>query len=418
MKIKVQDKYKILSLDGGGAWALVQAKALGKIFGDIPGREILGNFDLVIANSGGSIVAAGLAENFKPSEIQQLFLDEQIRKSIFSSLGVTEKSLMTWVTRLFGIGPKYSAKDKYEALKDLLPELSKIPLTEVPAFIPGARNTQFMVTAFDYYRNRARFFRSNMKSNSKTANLVNSRRRNVPRRPDPVTFVQAIHAASNAPVNYFDKPALIEFETSKGVVKRHFWDGAVGGYNNPVLAGVVEAISNGIATNRIHILSIGTGIKYLPKQDVFDTAYEELVIRFDKPSFTKDLIKMTSSILSDPPDAASYTSYAIVEPTLPSKSARLVRMCPVIQPSLHLKESVPMWDVPNEFSFSEFRDLLELEMDATEPYDITLIDKMTDLWLNDQTLNQPIRNDKYLRCLLGHNTFGEAFKDLEEWVFD
>jgi len=414
-KTKV-DKYKILSLDGGGSWALVQAMTLKRIFGDIPGREILAKFDLVIANSGGSIVAAGLAENYKPSELEALFLNEATRKSIFSNLGFTQKSFITHVTRLFGIGPKYSSEAKYHGLKKVLPELSKIPLTQVPALIPGDRNTQFVVTAYDYYRNRARFFRSNMKSFSKTANLANRRRRNVPKNPDPATFVQAIHAATNAPVNYFDKPAKIEFETSRGIVERYFWDGAIGGYNNPVLGGVIEALSNGIQGEQIDILSIGTGIKYLPKQDVFQSAYEELVIRFDKPSLTKDLLKITSSILSDPPDAASYTSYTIIDPSLPAKSPRFVRLCPVIQPSLKLVENIPTWDIPDGFSFPEFRDLLNLQMDAIENEHVRLIQKMTQLWLDDQTLNQPIRNDKYLRCLLGHNTFGEAMEDLKEWL--
>ncbi len=408
-------KYKILSLDGGGSWALVQAKALGRIFGDIPGREILAKFDLVIANSGGSIVAAGLAENYKPSQLEDLFLKKEIRQSIFSNLGLTERSLIGMITRFFGIGPKYSTQAKYEGLKNVLPQLSQVPMTEIPALIPGDRNTQFMVTAFDYYRNRARFFRSNMQSASKTVNLT-GRRRTVPKNKDSATFVQAVHAATNAPVNYFNKPAKITFKTSKGKVNRHFWDGAVGGYNNPVLAGVVEALSNGVNPDDIHILSIGTGIKYLPKQDVFQSAYEELVIRFDKPTLTKDLIKMTSSILSDPPDAASYTSYTILEPTLPSKSKRFVRMCPVIQPRLHLIDGVPTWDVPDGFSFPEFRDLMNLDMDAVEDKPIRMIQKTTELWLDDRTLNQPIRNDKYLRCLLGHNTFGEALKDLQTWM--
>jgi hypothetical protein len=125
---------------------------------------------------------------------------------------------------------------------------------------------------------------------------------------------------------------------------------------------------------------------------------------------------MTSSILSDPPDAASYSSYTIVEPSLPAKSKRFVRLCPVIQPSLKLKENVPTWDVPDGFSFMQFKNLLELEMDAVEDGDVQLIKKMTDLWLDNETLNQPIRNDKYLRCLLGHNTFGEGLEDLRTWL--
>jgi uncharacterized protein len=45
--------YRILSLDGGGSWALIEIRALMEIYGDRSGREILSEFDLVAANSGG-----------------------------------------------------------------------------------------------------------------------------------------------------------------------------------------------------------------------------------------------------------------------------------------------------------------------------------------------------------------------------
>lgn len=65
--------YRILSMDGGGTWSIIQIKALKHLFGDLLGREILQKFDLVAANSGGSIIAAGLAENYRPSELEQFF---------------------------------------------------------------------------------------------------------------------------------------------------------------------------------------------------------------------------------------------------------------------------------------------------------------------------------------------------------
>jgi hypothetical protein len=38
------EDYKILSLDGGGSWALIEARALAVLFGGAtPGREILGH---------------------------------------------------------------------------------------------------------------------------------------------------------------------------------------------------------------------------------------------------------------------------------------------------------------------------------------------------------------------------------------
>jgi uncharacterized protein len=64
--------YKILSLDGGGSWALVQASVLLDIYGDIRGHELLRQFDLAIANSGGSLVLACLCNDMKLTEVNCL----------------------------------------------------------------------------------------------------------------------------------------------------------------------------------------------------------------------------------------------------------------------------------------------------------------------------------------------------------
>jgi len=40
--------YKILSLDDGGSWALVQARVLIDIYGDTNGHELLHQFDMAI----------------------------------------------------------------------------------------------------------------------------------------------------------------------------------------------------------------------------------------------------------------------------------------------------------------------------------------------------------------------------------
>ncbi len=56
-------KFKILSLDGGGTWALLQVRALQLIYGpSVKGHEVLKDFDLVAANSGGSITAVQESE--------------------------------------------------------------------------------------------------------------------------------------------------------------------------------------------------------------------------------------------------------------------------------------------------------------------------------------------------------------------
>ena len=77
--------FRVLSLDGGGSWALIEVKTLIKLFGaEATGHQVLKEFDLVAANSGGSRVLAGLVENLPLQQILQYFMDQDNRHSIFS----------------------------------------------------------------------------------------------------------------------------------------------------------------------------------------------------------------------------------------------------------------------------------------------------------------------------------------------
>ena len=66
--------YKILSLDGGRSWALIQARILQDIYGDIKGHELLKHFDVVIANSGQCFWLFKCQVKFRLAEI--LFLNK------------------------------------------------------------------------------------------------------------------------------------------------------------------------------------------------------------------------------------------------------------------------------------------------------------------------------------------------------
>src|SRR5882724_9618748 len=97
--------YRILTLDGGGAWALIEVRALIALYGkDTKGHAVLSDFDMVAANSGGSLTLG---------ELLGYFEDEKKRRSIFSPT----TSLGDWaLQRLTGLGPKYSAEGKLPAL--------------------------------------------------------------------------------------------------------------------------------------------------------------------------------------------------------------------------------------------------------------------------------------------------------------
>lgn len=110
--------YKILSLDGGGTWAMIQAIALAEIYGeDCTGHALLGKFDMVAANSGGALVAAALIENKTLGQICVMFRDTAILEKLFTKLPFYKKFL--W--GIGYIGPQFSTKAKASQIAALLP---------------------------------------------------------------------------------------------------------------------------------------------------------------------------------------------------------------------------------------------------------------------------------------------------------
>ena len=116
--------YKILSLDGGGSWALIQARVLKDIYGDINGHALLQQFDMAISNSGGSLVLACLCNDMKLSEIIHVFEDENQRKQVFSPLTFFEKfrkqDIIALFRKILGFGPKYNTERKLKGLINVL----------------------------------------------------------------------------------------------------------------------------------------------------------------------------------------------------------------------------------------------------------------------------------------------------------
>jgi patatin-like phospholipase len=152
--------FRVLSLDGGGAWALIEVRTLMTLYGeDAAGHQVLKNFDLVAANSGGSLVLAGLVENLPLGEILQYLMDENKRRSIFSPTTSLGDSVLR---STLGIGPKYSANAKLPAIERLLPRTGDSPLAGSMNGVvgPSGSPVHLLIVGFDYDRNRAVFFRS------------------------------------------------------------------------------------------------------------------------------------------------------------------------------------------------------------------------------------------------------------------
>lgn len=396
--------YKILSLDGGGSWSLLQLLALDERYPGYSGHEVLREYDLVIANSGGSIVLAALAENWTITRALSLFDDEYIRKSIFSKNKFRDRFFPTDYTRLFGnFGPKYSTEKKGIAFQELFPEIDKLKMSDLPEFI-GNEELRIVVCTYDALNNRAKFFKS---YDSKT--LGPSK--------EPVKLTDAIHGSSNAPIQYFDFPARIEIEDQETF---ELWDGALGGFNNPVMAGIIEAIKLKKSKDEISVVSLGTGNKLMSSSDkeLFDGIIE--LSKEDKRKklrlwkfgnqlkfFVKSVLNQAKTILYEPPDWANYIAMIFLFEEVPEEpSTRFIRLSPMI----HIDESTP----------EEVKDLLKklykMDMDLTEDEEINLVKRCFKEWQEGKIKNQPIAfkidSENNLQCVCGYKSYQEV---MDKW---
>ena len=370
--------FKILSLDGGGSWAIIQLLTLKYRYGNVGGHEILKNFDLVIANSGGSIVLASLAENWTPEEALTLFQEKEIRERIFSLNTFRDRFFPVDYLRLLGIdlGPKYSSKRKMEAFGELFREINKRQMAELPEFI-GKESLKIVVSTYDALNNRAKFFRSYGADSEDF---------------DSVRLTQAIHGSSNAPVQYFDFPA--RFKAQNSDVYYDLWDGALGGFNNPILAGIIEANKLGTELGDIKVISIGTGNKLMSmkakedfwqlKQIAIKKRRKKLAFRqlpFQAKFFKETVLNQAKTILYQPPDWANYVAMMFLQATSGKNvDDQVIRLSPLIHTDSNISEDVkPL-----------INKLYEMDMDLTKDSEIGNLVECFDSWKNGELLNQPI----------------------------
>ncbi len=356
--------YRILSLDGGGTWALLQAMALRDLFPGQNGRAILSNFDLVVANSGGSIALAALMLDRHPDDIVDIF--QKRAGQIF----VRKNWLDRMVQRVLPIIPKYVAAKKRDGLHAELGPDADLSLSSWgagPKAIAGPKGApvKFAIVGFDYDRLRAEFFRSfdpPTGANASSASLLD-----------------AIHASSNAPVIYFDAPALCDG------LQRRYWDGAMAGFNNPLMAGVVEALNH--VTEPIVALSIGTGTKRMAPTEATPPPPPAYAAARDKPGIVSDAAKAAGCINDDPPDTASYTAHVILSARPGNPQGPVVRMNPFLRPEV----INGTWAPPPGFPEPDFSLVHKLDMDVTDEPTIQKIVQLGEAWLQDKVRNQPVR---------------------------
>lgn len=422
--------FRILSLDGGGSWALLQVMALKEIYGaDTRGHDVLKDFDLVAGTSGGSLTLGGLLTDKTLDDILvENYLQEEKRRSVFAPLtfaldplesGRPFRTIWNWLMqRVASLGAKYRTEAKLKGLKALLAPHGDMSLPLLREMVRKAKGhaPHLLVVGFDYDTQRAKFFRSDAGSLSGSGPSLSFGKTfrddfaAVSRKRAP-SLAEVIHASSNAPVTFFMSPAEIGEE--------RFWDGAIGGYNNPVLAAVTEALANRARSEygngEIHVLSIGTGSVKRPTSG--RAADRRLVQTLRKqPTLHADLKQLAMAILDDPPDSASYVAHVVLgqplpdlsatPPVLPPVSGTVVRMSPLIRPRRDTPNDP--WRLPPALAIDEFLAIEMLEMDATGAQDVDLLVKAGNLWLAGEIDNQPIRENGDHECQIGHIRFGDA----------
>ncbi len=414
--------YRILSLDGGGSWALIEVMALQAIYGEhCRGHDVLKHFDLAAANSGGSIVLGGLLTNKPLSEVLEYFLTSDKRRKVFDALPFDFDSdgrplRSVWNRTLAAVSPvgaKYQTKSKIRGLSELLAPTGESSLAELHHnfVMRYGKSLHMLICGFDYDRRRAKFFRSNQQS--RAGSIPTKKREGFIRTPTgkDCTLAEAIHASTNAPVKYFIEPAEIG--------RDRFWDGAIGGYNNPVLAAVVEAIANRShgfpAPKEIQVLSIGTGTVSLPHSDNGTAIDSRLQQQVGLASTVFGVVGMlATSILDDPPDSATFTAHVILEQPLPDAndpsrgpiSGNVVRMSPLLRPVR--SSPYDQWRPPTELNLATFIKIAELDLDVIDQGDIDNLVMFGKLWLSGRIGNQAIRENKDYELQIGHATFEDA----------
>jgi predicted acylesterase/phospholipase RssA len=388
--------YRVLALDGGGVWALTQVYALISLYSETTtGRQVLQDFDLVAGTSGGAIVLGGLVEDVTLGELRDFFQNEKNRRSLFSPTHMIFDQILIGA---LGAGPKYSAKAKLPALEALMPQHGMAPLTSAADGVrrPGKDvDTHLLITAFDYDRNRAQFFRSAPATRGGWGQGDAS---------GEVTLCQAIHASSNAPVLFFDEPAMFN--------GGRYWDGAITGNNNPVLVAVTEAIVLDNQPDNIIALSIGTGTPALlgPPGSRPGSPYYQLG---SNQNLAGDLQKLAGSVTDDPPDIATYLAYVMTggpDGAPPEAATRVVRLNPLISPETDVGGTNPR--PPGPMSEAQFDYLVnDIPMDAVEQPWVEYIASYAQYWVQDLAPNQPIRMDgDSLAPEIGHAKFSDAAK--------
>ncbi len=362
---------RILSLDGGGAWAMLEVWSLIQAYGATArGHDALAESDLVASNSGGSLVLGGLLMDITLSDLMALFRDETRRRAIFAGAG-------NWPAR-------YRAAGKLAGLRQVLGATDG-PLPEVASRIGnrGRRLPHVIIAAYAVEGEKGVLFRSDLNAPAAAMEPADA-----PRLPS-ITLAEAIHASSNAPVLYFDDMA----RTRAG----NFWDGAIAGWNCPAAVAVIEALAYGWRADEIALLSLGTANVLSPDKALPEPG-DDMGRRLGR--LAREVGVMLRAILKEPANGAPFHAHVMLGGALPSNPRDAVTQGPVVR--LNPMPGPTTTDPPHAI-------LAGLDMDAVRQEEVAVIERLGQRWLAGFVPNEPVRMQRATgHPDIGHRTATEA----------
>ncbi|MEM7510206.1 MAG: hypothetical protein AAF388_04675, partial [Bacteroidota bacterium] len=174
----------------------------------------------------------------------------------------------------------------------------------------------------------------------------------------------------------------------------YLWDGALGGFNNPTVAALIEAIKADVSLDSIKLISIGTGTKLMSvedKKEFYDNMDITIQNRFNKLRFStwkrqiayffSTVVNQAKTILYEPPDWANYVAMMFLRQAqnkdIPNNFIRL-------SPMIHIGKDTPEKVKPL------LRKLYKLDMDLTNDEDVQLLMEAFEEWKVGCIQNQPI----------------------------
>ena len=219
----MQDRFQILSLDGGGIKGIFSAALLAHLEEDF-NINITDHFDLITGTSTGGIIALGLGLGMKPRELLRFYVEKGpviFRNGLLSSLKQLWKN-------------KHPSQGLERALKDCFGDA-----------LLDASKKRLVIPSFNIDKDDVYLFKTSHHDRLKR---------------DYKVPVWKVAMATSAAPTYF--PSFKKVNCIRLV------DGGVWA-NNPVVVGVAEAVSMlGIPVNNIRAFSLGTtdGIKIRSKR--------------------------------------------------------------------------------------------------------------------------------------------------------